>query len=355
MLLAWKGEQINMRKRILLLLAVLMAASFIWGCDNKNSDVSYNTEINDDKIHIVATIFPEYDWIKNIIGDNPGGLDVTMLLESGVDLHNFQASAEDILKVASCDVFIYIGGESDFWVKDALKESVNDDMIVLNLIEILGDKAKVEELAEGMQDDEHDDVYEEESTERENEEEHAEEDDEYDEHIWLSLKNAVILCESIEEAIGKVDPENASIYRSNLESYINELNALDDEYKEAISQGNKNTLLFADRFPFRYLVDDYGLNYYAAFKGCSAETEASFETITFLTEKVNELGLDKVLVIEGRDHKIADTIIQNTERKNQDVLTLNSMQGITINDVESGASYLGIMRDNLKIIEEALK
>ena len=198
-----------------------------------------------------------------------------MLLDKGVDLHNFQPTAEDIMKVATCDLFIYTGGESDAWVEDALKESVNPDMKVINLMETLGGSVKEEEIVEGM--------------ECEEEEEEGEEEAEYDEHVWLSLKNASILCRAIEEAIASIDPANAAVYEENLKNYQDSLHSLDVSYQEAVDASALKTLLFGDRFPFRYLTDDYGLTYYAAFVGCSAETEASFETITFLTGKVDEL------------------------------------------------------------------
>lgn len=323
-----------------------------------------------DKMKIVTTIFPEYDWVNNILGDNASNAEVTMLLDNGVDLHSFQPTASDILKVSECDLFIYVGGESDEWVEDVLKEATNKDMIAINLLEVLGDKVVEEEIVDGMQeeDEDHDHEHEDEDHDHEDEDEHEHEhediakehehhhDDEveYDEHVWLSLRNAAILVNSISEAIQKIDPANAETYKANAASYIEKLNALDADYQAAVGAASKNTILFGDRFPFRYLVDDYNLEYYAAFVGCSAESEASFETIVFLSGKVDELSLPAVLTIEGKDHSIAQTIVENTETKDQKILTMDSMQSTTSDDVKNGASYLSIMESNLSVLKEAL-
>ena len=293
------------------------------------------------KIQIVTTIFPIYDWVMNVLGDAAAGAEVTMLLDSGVDLHSFQPTAADILKVSKCDLFLYVGGESDAWVDDALKEVVNKDMVVVNLLDALGDAVKEEELVEGM-----------EAEEEEGEEE--EEEPEYDEHVWLSLRNAAALTERIAKALETVDAANAETYKANAAAYIEKLNALDGQYKAAVDGAKVKTLLFGDRFPFRYLTDDYGLRYYAAFVGCSAESEASFETITFLAGKTDELALPAVMTIEGRDHRIAETVVQNTKTKDQKILTLDSMQSVTAKDVAAGTTYLSVMEQNLAVLKEAL-
>ena len=293
------------------------------------------------KIQIVTTIFPIYDWVMNVLGDAAAGAEVTMLLDSGVDLHSFQPTAADILKVSKCDLFLYVGGESDAWVDDALKEVVNKDMVVVNLLDALGDAVKEEELVEGM-----------EAEEEEGEEE--EEEPEYDEHVWLSLRNAAALTERIAKALETVDAANAETYKANAAAYIEKLNALDGQYRAAVDGAKVKTLLFGDRFPFRYLTDDYGLRYYAAFVGCSAESEASFETITFLAGKTDELALPAVMTIEGRDHRIAETVVQNTKTKDQKILTLDSMQSVTAKDVAAGTTYLSVMEQNLAVLKEAL-
>lgn len=314
---------------------------------------------NNDKLEIVTTIFPEYDWTREILGKNPANAEVTMLLDNGIDLHSYQPSAQDLIKISDCDLFIYVGGESDEWVERALEQSTNKDMVVINLLESLGDKVKEEEVKEGMEGHDHDHDHEGEDHDHE-EEEHDhdhdhEEEPEYDEHVWLSLKNAAAICETIEKGIEKIDPTNAETYKSNLTSYKAKLNALDADYKKAVESSAIKTLVFGDRFPFRYMVDDYGLDYYAAFVGCSAETEASFETIVFLAGKVDELGLHCVLTIEGNDHRIAETVVANTSAKNQKILTMDSLQSTTSADVKKGVNYLSVMTGNLNTLKEALK
>ena len=291
-------------------------------------------------LKVVTTIFPEYDWTREILGSNPGKVELSLLLGNGVDLHSYQPSIQDIAKIATADIFIYVGGESDAWVEDALKNAANKNMKVINLLEALGDKAKEEEIKEGMQAEE---------------EEEEDEEAEYDEHVWLSLRNAKFLCGEIAAVLCEKDSVNAASYKANLAAYSAKLDALDARYTAVVKAASKKTILFGDRFPFRYLVEDYGLDYFAAFVGCSAETEASFETVIFLAKKVDELGLKSVLKIESGDGKIARTIIQNSKNKNAKVLTLDSIQATTKKQADAGASYLKIMEENLKVLQEALK
>ena len=328
-------------KKILMISAAILMAACLGAC-------STNTQAagkSNDKVQIVTTIFPEYDWVQNILGDNPAGAEVTMLLDNGVDLHSYQPTAEDILKISTCDLFIYVGGESDEWVEDTLATAKNENMVVVNLLEELGDAVKDEEIVEGME-AEH---------EEEESDEHEEEESEKDEHVWLSLRNAAALCKVIAEKLGEVDGANKDVYTANANAYIEKLRVLDGQYKEAVAAAKTKTLLFGDRFPFRYLADDYGLDYYAAFSGCSAESEASFETIAFLAGKVDELGLSTILQIESADGKIANTIKATTKAKNQTILTLDSMQSTTAADIQNGASYLTIMEKNLEVLKDALQ
>ena len=298
-----------------------------------------------DKLSIVTTIFPEYDWVREILGDKADNAEITMLLDNGVDLHSYQPTADDIVKISDCDLFIYVGGESDEWVEDALRNAANGNMKVINLLEVLGDSVKTEEIVEGMQEEEH---------EHEDAEEH-EHEEEADEHVWLSLKNAKMLVRVISKALQELDPNNKDIYAANADAYVKKLSALDAEYQAAVDAASNKTILFGDRFPFRYLVDDYGLCYYAAFVGCSAETEAGFETISFLAKRVDEWKLPCVLTIEGAQHKIAETIVRNTTAKNQRVLTMDSMQSTTSKDVKNGTTYLSVMEKNLSVLKEALR
>ncbi|MBP5242501.1 MAG: zinc ABC transporter substrate-binding protein [Clostridia bacterium] len=302
---------------------------------------------NDDKISIVATIYPEYDWVMNVLGEEKESAKVTLLMNNGADLHNFQPTPQDIAAVSACDLFIYVGGESDEWVEDALENAVNADMVVINLLDVLGDKAKEEELVEGMEGEEED----EEEEEEDDTHAHDEEEIEYDEHVWLSLKNAKLFVDEIAKQLGKIDSDRAATYRANATAYNAKLSELDEKYQTAVAAASKNTILFGDRFPFRYLVDDYNLNYYAAFVGCSAETEAKFETIVFLAGKVNDLSLDVILKIESSDGKIAQTIKENTTAKNQKILTMDSLQSTTLKNAKS---YLTVMEENLEILKQAL-
>lgn len=336
-----------MKKYISIIMVAVMTAVLLCACGNKSTAPSENTvsAAGTDKLQIVTTIFPEYDWVMNVLGDKASDAEVTMLLDNGVDLHSYQPTADDILKVATCDLFIYVGGESDEWVEDALKEATNKDMVVIDLLDVLGDSVKEEEVVEGMEAEEE---------EEEETEEGEEEEVEYDEHVWLSLKNAQVLVQNISDSLQKIDPDNASSYADNTAAYIEELKTLDEKYQSAVESATYNTLLFGDRFPFRYLVDDYNLDYYAAFVGCSAETEASFETIKFLSEKVDELSLPAVMTIEGAEHKIAETIVSNTKDGNQQILTMDSMQSTTSKDVAAGASYISIMEKNLEVLTQAL-
>lgn len=323
---------------ILIAMVLMFTGVGVWSATVVRAESSSSGSGN--KLKIVATIFPEYDWTREILGDRLKDVDLTLLLDNGTDLHSFQPAVKDIMKVSSCDLLIYVGGESDQWIEDALKSAANPDMKTINLMETLKDFIKEEETVEGMQEKHHS---------------HEEDEKEYDEHVWTSLRNASAAAEVIADTLAELDPENSDIYKENLRSYQGELSSLDNEYQKTVDQSTHKTLLFADRFPFRYLVDDYGISYYAAFSGCSAESEASFKTITFLAEKVDELGLKEVFTIEKSDDRIAETVIENTRDKDQKVAVLNSMQSITSEEIADGTTYLSIMEDNLKVLKAALK
>lgn len=322
-----------MKKIISLFTSALLLSVLFGSCNARKSS---------GKLQVVTTIYPAYDWVENILGEKSSDVEVTLLLDNGVDLHNYQPSADDIVKIINSDVFIYVGGESDEWVDDVLENAVNKNMIVVNLIEEIGDAAKEEEFVEGMQrEDEH--------------EHHEEEETEYDEHVWLSLKNARVLTKSIASALKTVDSKNADLYEANSLAYIEKLAVLDMEYSAAVAGAKTKTLLFADRFPFRYMTEDYGLKYYAAFIGCSAETEASFDTVIFLSKKLDELNLPVILTIEGKSHRIAETVVAGSKNKNQKILSLNSLQASSKKDFTNGKDYLSVMYANLNVLKEALK
>ena len=330
-----------MKQFISLLVSLSLVLALLAGCGSGQSASAPEEEAQEKTLNIVTTIFPEYDWVCQILGERLEKADVTMLLDTGVDLHNYQPTADDIVTVSNCDLFIYVGGESDEWVDDVLAAANNPDLVAIDLMDVLGDSVKEEEVVEGM--------------EEEAEEEDAGKEVEYDEHVWLSLKNASILCQEIANRLGEIDPDGKTAYDANVAAYLEELSELDLEYQAMIENSSKKTVLFGDRFPFRYLTDDYGLNYYAAFVGCSAETEASFETVVFLANKVDELDLPAVLKIEGSDGKLAQTIVDNTTKQSAEIFELDSMQSVTAADVAQGANYLAAMENNLFILQEALK
>lgn len=349
-----------MKKIFNICMAALFVPGVFFGVLSGNGEPAEASE--DQKLSIVTTIFPEYDWVREIMGDEADRAEITMLLDSGVDLHNYQPTMDDIIKISNCDLFIYVGGESDGWVEDALAGAANKNMTVINLLEVLGDAAREEELIEGMEaghgkdghgEDEHEEGDYGEGDAEEND--HEDGEAEYDEHVWLSLKNASVFCRCIADTLGSLDAERKDSYEANAAAYIEKLDELDQAYQGAADEASVKTLLFGDRFPFRYLVDDYGLDYFAAFSGCSAETEASFETIVFLAGKTDELGLSSIMQVEGSDGSIARTVRDNTASKDQTILTLDSMQGTTSEDVEAGATYLSVMENNLDVLRKALE
>ena len=326
---------------------------------------------NSNKISIVCTTFPQYDWVKNILGEEAERFNVTLLLDNGVDMHSYQPAVKDIATAGSSNLFIYVGGESDTWVEDALKEAKNKDLKAINLMETLGNSVKEEEVVEGMQEEreslghshEKSSKEKQEQTQKESHEnsqeingqkEAADEEPEYDEHIWLSIRNAEIMVKNIEKAIEQLDSDNAKVYQTNAENYIKKLDTLDKQYANTIQNAKNKAILFGDRFPFRYMADDYDLKYYAAFAGCSAETMAGFETVTFLAKKADELRLPVILTIENSDGRIAEAVKSNTTKKNQKILAMNSLQSVTKEQIADGITYLQVMQENLSVLSEAL-
>ena len=317
-----------MKKFIALVMAFVLCLSVFAGCASGTAEKSKK-----EKFKITVSIYPVYDWMKNITQDAED-VELNLLVGNGTDMHSYQPTADDMVGIAESDMFVYVGGESDKWVGDAMNGIIQPDKTeAVSLLDALGDRAKTEEAVEGMQ--------------REDEED---EEEAADEHIWLSLKNAEALCKALCDKLQKADEKNADVYSKNTEDYTEKLKKLDAAYTEALSSKKHDTLLFADRFPFRYFVDDYNLKYYAAFAGCSAESEASFETVAFLSDKLRELSLPAVLTIDGSDQKIAKTVVE-TSGSDASILTLNSMQSET---ADSGDTYLSVMESNLEILKKAL-
>ncbi|ONI39761.1 hypothetical protein AN639_05735 [Candidatus Epulonipiscium fishelsonii] len=403
-------------------LAVLVVGTYLTGCNSAETTQTQvepkqsgtETIIQEDPTEktfkIICSTFPVYEWTKEILGDN-SNVELSILMDNGIDPHNYQASAEDIVKLQTSDLCIYIGGESEKWIDEAMANSPNTKAI--NLMHELEEYTKLSETIEGMEhvhgheEDEHSHEEDEHTHEEDehthdedehshDEDEHSHEEDEHthdedehthdedehthdedehshdedehihdehdhtghdhshaDEHIWLSLKIAAQACDVIADCLVSLDEENADKYIQNLESYTSELKALDEQYEAITEQDDSNkVLIFGDRFPFRYLVDDYDLDYYAAFTGCSTDAEASFETIVFLTEKLNETGMDNVCYISDNSKELAETIIKNSDDQSRSLVQFNSIETMK---PEDGISYIDIMKTNLLALEEVLK
>ena len=313
-----------MKKRFLIILSAL--AMLLSGCAQPQSDK---------KLQVVAAIFPEYDWVRQIVGDDDS-VELTLLVDDGVDPHSFQPAVSDMVTAANCDLLIYGGGESDQWLTKL--EATNPNRETLVLLPLLGAQAHREEVVEGME---------------AHEEGEAEDDAEMDEHVWLSLRNASLFCRAITDALCRLNPGKADTYRANLTAYQQQLDALDKDYRSAMDASPNRTIVVCDRFPFRYLVEDYGLSYYAAFPGCSAETGASFETVVFLSNKVKELNLSALLVTESSDGRMAKTVAENAGNEQMPVLTLNSMQSVSAEHAKT-LTYLSVMTENLTVLQQAL-
>ena len=361
-----------MKRYIGIGLSILMVMMMVLGCGKKDNTSSMEESVTTaaessttvaesgnnmetKKLSIVTTIFPAYDWVKQVVGDNEN-VEISFLIDKGVDLHSYQASAADIAKITDSDLFVYVGGESDEWAEDIIKE--NPDLKYISMVDSIGEAALAEELVEGMQEEEEHDHEHGEHEEGEHEE-HAHEEGEHDhegeeaidEHVWLSIKNAETIVSAIEAKLAEIDPENKDSYDKNANEYLAKLDELDKEYKETLSSIQNKTIIVGDRFPFRYLVNEYGINYYAAFMGCDAGSEASFETVTFLANKMDELNMSKIFIIDGSKGDLAKTIVDNTKDKNATVLMLDSMQSTKSSD---NANYIDIMKKNLEVLKEAL-
>ena len=286
------------------------------------------------RVQIVTTCFPIYDWTRNIVGGT-SGVEITWLMDSGVDPHSFQPTTKDLVFVSDCDVFVYVGGESDAWADDAVSSMKNENAVVVKLLDGLQEAALAEEDVPGA------------------EPEHEEEEGALDEHIWMSLRAASLCVDLICDALCEADSANDDVYRMNADDYKAQLSALDDAYSAAVASSELDTTLVADRFPFRYLAEDYHLRYYAAFAGCSAETEASFQTVLGLSQKADELGLPVILVTENSTGDIAEAVSEGSQNEPA-IRTLDSLQSVTAEIAADGVTYLSIMEQNLEVLKEAL-
>lgn len=289
---------------------------------------------------IISTTFPGYDFARAVTGDSTK---LKMLVSPGTEIHNFEPTPQDIIDINKSDLFIYVGGESDEWVERLLENNEIPTDKTLRLMDII--KPLEEEHVEGMEEKHDHDRHKDEHDEHED---HVE----YDEHIWTSPVNATKIVEAIKDKLTKIYPSEAVLYQKNAEAYVNRLFSIDYQIRGIINNSNKKELIFGDRFPFRYFSNEYGLDYFAAFPGCSEQTEASSSTIAFLIDKVKADDIKVVLKIELTDGKLANTIAEATGAK---VLELNSAHNISLSDFDSGLTYTDIMEQNLKVLEEALK
>lgn len=312
-----------MKRKIFALFALVLFGLSLTGCGGQPEK---------EGISVVAAIFPEYDWARQIIGDCTG-VQLHFLVDDGVDPHSFQPSVADLVTVSECDLLIYGGGESDKWLEDVLAEPANKNIRSIALLPLLGEKAHTEEIVAGMQG--------------------SEAEEEADEHVWLSIRNAALFCTAIAQALCEMDPGQAEQYQANLEAYLKKLSELDEAYRQTVQAASKDTIVVCDRFPYRYLTGDYNLHYYAAFPGCSAETGASFETVVFLADRVRELELNALLVTETGDQQLAKTVAENAGRGDMAILTLNSMQSVSAQQAAS-LDYLSVMEQNRLVLEQAL-
>lgn len=309
-----------MRKSIILFL-ILIIVFTVSGCNNVPSD-------NPKGINIVTTIFPPYDFVREIAGDK---VNITLLLPPGTESHSYEPTPQDIIKIENCDLFIYNGGKSESWVKTVLDSMERD----INTLAMMDNVTVVEEkIVEGMKANDG-----------------VNNGTEYDEHIWTSPKNSQKIVSAISDALSKIDPDNKDIYTANTAAYIGRLAVLDNEFRSLAQNAAYKTLIFGDRFPFRYFADEYGFNYYAAFPGCNTETEPSAASLAFLIDKVKAEKVSTIFYIEYSNHLIADSISEATGAK---TALLHSCHTVSKDDIDAGASYISLMEQNLNTLKVAL-
>lgn len=313
------------------------------------------TTAEQDENVILCTTFAAYDWVREILGDTDT-FTCRMLVDNGVDLHSYQPSAQDIMKIADCRMLVYVGGESDTWVSDALAESGNEDIVAISLLDLVGDRALNEVELEGVEGHHHHDHDDEDHDHDEHghEAEITDHDDHYDEHVWLSLKNAIVCTETLADAITTLDSCNSQKYAANAKAYTGKLEALDADYQTMRDTATQTTILIGDRFPFLYLAEDYDIHYFAAYSGCSADVEASVHTVTYLTEKLQEYKLPAIYVVDNGTDSLARTIAESADMT-PEILHLSSMQSVTKEDIQKGCTYLSYMEENLQMLKEGLQ
>ena len=335
-----------MKKIIYMFGTFVLGTALLLGCGAQTTPI----EEGADKVSVVCTTFPQYDWVLNLLGDAAEAFEVSLLVKNSSDIHNYQPSAQDMIAMKEADLFLYVGGESDSWVEDLMKADATLYDKGVSLVAALGDEALVEEIVEGMEHNhDHGD-----GSDHAPGKEHVYDSETLDEHVWLSLENAEILCQYICGRLQELAPRYTEVIAANTAEYVKALHELGAEYQNVVDESAHNALIFGDRFPFRYLTEDYELEYYAAFAGCNAEVEAGFDTIIGLADKVDELQVPCVLVIDGSDKSLAEAILQAAGNGDKEILTLDSMQSVSWEDILQGANYLDIMKANLEVLRKAL-
>ena len=324
-------------KILLVFVAFVFGIVSLTGC-NKNKD-------NENKLTIVTTNFPSYDFARAVVKDNKD-VELKMLLKPGAESHDFEPTPQDIIDIKNSDLFIYTGGESDEWISDILDDIDTNKTKVIKMMDLVD--VKEEEIVEGMEDEEHE---EEEEHHEEEEEHHEEEEVEYDEHVWTSPVNAIKIVNALRDEVVSIDNDNKKVYEDSAKEYTDKLEKIDNEFKDIVKNAKRKEIIFGDRFPLRYFADEYNLKYYAAFPGCSAQTEASAKTISYLIDKVNKDKIPVVFHIELSNGKIAEAISKETGAK---VLEFNTAHNISQKDFDAGVTYVDIMEENTKVLKEAL-
>ena len=312
----------------------------MFGCEfleeKETDDTPVTVSKKDDRISVVTTIFPPYDFTREIAGELA---DVTMLLGPGEESHTYEPTPQDIIKIQSCDVFIYTGGESESWAEDILSSLDNKSVKVINMMQITD--IVEEEIVEGMENDE----------DEESGDDAESGEIEYDEHVWTSIGNAQKITQTIADVLCDIDEQNSSVYTANCEKYLAELSALKNTFTRIVADGNRKTVVFGDRFPFRYFTEEFGLEYYAAFQGCAEQSEPSAGTVAFLIEKVKAENIPVVFYIEMSNGKVAETIAESTGAK---TLRFHSCHNVTMEEYINHTTYIDLMNRNAEALEQAL-
>ena len=321
-----------MKKLLCVILALLLTLPLLTGCGFFG---------NNDGIRIVCTTFAQYDWIKNIIGDCDT-IELSLLIQNGSDPHSYQPTAADIMSISNCDMIVTVGGDSETWVNDAIERSQNKELKKIELATIEG--MTLHEISSSSH------------SHSEHDHGHDHHDCAFDEHLWLSLNNAMTAVSALTEEICKLDKKNAETYRKNAENYLSKLSALDEEYKNTVEKipEKDRFVLFADRFPFVYLLADYEIEYQAAFEGCTTDVDATFDTVITLIKAADSHGVSCIAVTESSDKALAKTVMTSTAKKDLKTITLNSLQRVKKKDADNGVSYLGVRKENLSALKSAL-